>query len=144
MQLKLALYHHIKPTLFYLICFGPYYLRRPLLLMLLLTRAIIFINKNDRTNTWLMLFFCTFIDNIISSDILYAIYPVLYSQGQNQTTGITIGLLSYASPFFLTLIPYYHFDRHTEYLDIKYEINKFIESSLIAGMGFNNLNNIDD
>lgn len=144
MQLKLALYHHIKPTLFYLICFGPYYLRRPLLLMLLITRAIIYSNKNNRNNTWLMLFFCAFIDRIINSDILYAIYPVLYSQEQNQNTGITVGLLSYASPLFLTVIPYYHFNEETEYLDIKYEINKFIESSLIEGMGFNNINNIDD
>ena len=144
MQLEPALYSQIKPTFFYLICFGPNYLRRPLLLVLLTMRAILYMNRNDRISAWLMLLFCAFVGRITSSDILYAIYPVLYNQTGGPKEGIIIGLLSYASPLTLILIPYHQLNDMTEYLDIKHEINRFIETSLISGMGFNNLNNIDD
>jgi hypothetical protein len=91
-----------------------------------------------------MLFFCAFSERIVESEILYAIYPVLYSLNQNINVGITVGILSYSSPLTLALIPYYYNSEDTEYLDINYEVNKFIETSLLLGIGFNNPNNIDD
>jgi hypothetical protein len=144
MQLKRTLYCHIKPALFYLICFGPYYFRKALLLTLITMRTIIHSNNNDRINTWLMILFFVYIDDILKSDILYVIYPVLYSQSQNANEGLIVGLLSFVSPFALILVPYYHFSEPVEYLDINYEVNKFVETSLIRGMGFINDNNIDD
>lgn len=80
---------------------------------------------------------------MLKSDILYVIYPVLYSQSQNVNEGIIVGILSYGSPISLALIPYYHLKTDTDYLNIKDEVNTFIESSLIAGMGFINNNIID-
>jgi hypothetical protein len=111
--------------------------------MLLSMRAIIHSNRNDCVNTWLMLIFFVYIDHILKSDILYVIYPVLYSQSQNVNEGVIVAILSYASPLSLAIIPYYHLKTDTDYLNLKDEFNTFIESSLIAGMGFINTNNID-